>query len=59
MSSGGKRTGSGRKPVANKKIYKTMSISALPEELDIVKKMATDSKKSVSRFILDKILYNS
>ena len=59
MSSGGKRAGSGRKPVENKKIYKTISISGLPEEIDIVKKMATDSQKTVSRFILDKILNNS
>lgn len=56
---GGKRSGSGRKTVANKKVFKTISISAIPEEIDIVKKMATDSNKTVSRFILDKILYNS
>ena len=56
---GEKRAGSGRKPVADKKVFKTISISAIPEEIDIVKKMASDSNKTVSRFILDKILYNS
>lgn len=40
-------------------MFKTISISAIPEEIDIVKKMASDSNKTVSRFILDKILYNS
>ena len=59
MPRGGKREGAGR-PVGTKKgrtvVYKTISISALPEEIAALKEAARKAGKTVSRFVLDAVL---
>ena len=56
MTKGGKREGAGR-PVGTKTgrtvEYKTISISALPEEVEIVKDSAKKAGKTVSRYLID------
>lgn len=37
------------------KIYKSTTISGLPEEIELLKKKAAESNKSVSRFVLDSL----
>lgn len=51
--------GGGRKklPDGQKKIFKTVSISGTPEELDALKQVARNRGKSVSRLILDYFLF--
>ena len=48
---GGKREGSGRKSTGRV----THSISVTPEEWEILKKLATESGKDVSRFIAESL----
>lgn len=56
MPRGGKREGAGR-PVGTVKgrtvEYKTISISALPEEVERIKELAKKSEKTVSRFLVE------
>lgn len=48
--------GGGRKPTGRKVIYKTVSISGLPEEIEAMKKLSAQSGKTFSRFIIESIL---
>lgn len=59
MARGGKRDGAGRKATGSNPKRVSLHLSVQPEQAEQIKKMATDSKKTVSRFILDKILNNS
>lgn len=62
MPRGGKREGAGR-PFGTLKgrtvEYKTISISALPEEVEQIKELAKKSGKSVSRFLIELALSES
>jgi len=55
---GGKREGAGRPKLApsDKKNYKTISICGTENEIMEIRQMAEQEKKTVSRFILDKLL---
>ena len=59
MARGGKREGAGR-PVGTKTgrtvEYKTISISALPEEVKIIKEAAKKAGKTVSRYLIELVL---
>ncbi len=59
MARGGKREGAGR-PVGTKTgrtvEYKTISISALPEEVEIIKEAAKKAGKTVSRYLIELVL---
>lgn len=59
MARGGKRAGAGR-PVGTKTgrtvEYKTISISALPEEVEIIKEAAKKAGKTVSRYLIELVL---
>lgn len=56
MPRGGKREGAGR-PAGTSKgrtvEYKTISISALPEEIEDIKAAAAKAGKTVSRFLVE------
>lgn len=56
MPRGGKREGAGR-PVGTTRghtvEYKTVSISALPQEVERIKELARESGKTVSRYLVD------
>lgn len=56
MPRGGKREGAGR-PAGTSKgrtvEYKTISISALPEEIEDIKAAASKAGKTVSRFLVE------
>lgn len=56
MARGGKRAGAGR-PVGTKTgrnvEYKTISISALPEEVETIKAHAAKAGKTVSRYLVE------
>ncbi len=66
MPRGGYREGGGRPKgspnkgteLGRKTIFKTISISGYPEEIEAVKALAEKSGKSVSRFLLD-LAFNS
>ncbi|MBP5752075.1 MAG: hypothetical protein J6W60_04365 [Treponema sp.] len=62
MARGGKREGAGR-PFGTKTgrnvIYKTISISALPEEVELIKAAATKAGKTVSRYLVELALNKS
>ena len=61
---GGKRPGQGRPKgspnkgteLGRKTIFKSVTISGSPEEVEELKRLATESGKSVSRFIIETIL---
>lgn len=53
---GGARHGAGRKPTGRLKIFKTISISGTPEEIERLKALAETSGKSFSRFVIDTLL---
>lgn len=53
---GGARVGSGRKATGRQTIYKTVSISGTPEEIEQLKKLAEKSGKTFSRFIIESFL---
>ena len=56
MPKGGKREGAGRpKGTAKGRTveYKTISISALPEEVEAIKAAAEKSGKTVSRYLVE------
>lgn len=53
---GGARKGAGRKPTGRLKIFKTISISGTPEEIERLKALAETSGKSFSRFVIDTLL---
>jgi len=59
MARGGKREGAGR-PVGTKTgrtvEYKTISISALPEEVEIIKEAAKKAGKTVSRYLIELVI---
>ena len=56
MARGGKREGAGR-PAGTKTgrtvVYKTISISALPEEIAAIKLAAEKAGKTVSRYLVE------
>jgi len=56
MPRGGKREGAGR-PAGTTKgrtvEYKTISISALPEEIEVIKAAAEKAGKTVSRYLIE------
>ena len=56
---GGKRVGAGR-PVGTTKsvIAKRITITIYPDEEEIIKKLAKESGKSVSRYLIEKALKN-
>lgn len=62
MPRGGKREGAGR-PLGTLKgrtvEYKTISISALPEEIETIKAAAKKVNKTVSRFLVELALDTS
>lgn len=45
-----------RKKESEKTVYKTMSISGTPEEIEQLKKLAQAENKTVSRFVLEAVL---
>ena len=56
MPSGGKRAGAGRPPgtIKGRTVeYKTISISALPEEVEQIKDLAKKAGKTVSRYLVE------
>lgn len=53
---GGARVGSGRKATGRKIIYKTVSISGTPEEIEQLKQIAEKSGKTFSRFIIESFI---
>lgn len=53
---GGFREGSGRKPTGRLKQFANTTISGTPEEIELLKTKAKEAGKSVSRFIIEKIL---
>lgn len=61
MPRGGKREGAGR-PFGTTRgrtvEYKTISISALPEEVERIKELAKESGKTVSRYLVELALKN-
>lgn len=64
MASGGLREGSGRPKGAKNKtpaqgrktLFKNITVSGSPEEIEQLKKLAEASGKSLSRFVLDSLL---
>lgn len=54
---GGARPGNGRKPTGVRRVY--FGISCQPEERDEVMRLARESGKSISRFVLDRIFGES
>lgn len=62
MARGGKREGAGR-PFGTKTgrnvIYKIISISALPEEVEFIKSAAASAGKTVSRYLVELALNKS
>lgn len=54
MPSGGKREGSGRPvlPQEQKKIFKTVSISGTPEQIEKLKELAKARNLTVSKMII-------
>lgn len=46
----------GRKATGRKTIFASVTISGYPEEVEKIKALAKESGKSVSRFIIEKIL---
>lgn len=50
--------GGGRKKLdpADKKVFKTVSISGTPDEIARLKELAAENNKTVSRFILESLL---
>ena len=61
---GGKRAGQGRPKgspnknteLGRKTIFQTVSVSGKPEEIEALKKLAAESGKSLSRFVIEFIL---
>lgn len=55
---GGRPKGSPNKgtELGRKTIFKSVTISGSPEEVDKIKQLAESSGKSISRFIIEKIL---
>lgn len=49
--------GGGRKPTGIKRV--SINISGQPEEIELLKKKASDAGKNVSRFILDMVIQDS
>lgn len=56
MAKGGAREGAGRPATGRLKIFANMTISGTPEEIEEIKRLAKESGKSASRFIIDEIL---
>ena len=50
---GGAREGAGRKPTGRLKMFANTTISGTPEEIAELKRLAKDSGKTVSRFLID------
>ena len=53
---GGFREGSGRKPTGRLKQFANTTISGTPEEIELLKSKAKEAGKTVSRFVIEKIL---
>lgn len=45
-----------KKAESEKTVYKTLSIAGSPEEIEEIKEMAKAENKTISRFIIEKIL---
>lgn len=45
-----------KKAESEKKIYKTISIAGSPAEIEQIRKLAIEENKTISRFIIEKIL---
>lgn len=64
MPRGGYREGGGRPKgspnkgteLGRKTQFKTISVSGYPEEIEAIKKLAQESGKSVSKFVIESIL---
>lgn len=54
---GGRREGAGRKPTGKK--YKIFSVCGTEEEIEEIKMRASQSGKTLSRFVIDAALKNS
>jgi len=46
----------GRKPTGRKKFFKTFSVSCTPEQYEIIKDIAFQKNKTVSRLFVETIL---
>lgn len=56
---GGKRTGAGRPAGTTKDVIaKRITITIYPDEEEIIKKLAKESGKSVSRYLIENALKN-
>lgn len=51
---GGVRSGAGRK--RNGKVYKNITIAGTDKEVSNIKSQAKENKKSISRFIIEKVV---
>ena len=56
MTQGGARTGAGRKAKKPEERRQTLVVSASPDNVMLIKRMARESGKTLSKFILDKVL---
>ena len=54
---GGKREGAGRPFAKERKKFVTISVTGTPGEIQEIRQRVSKSGKSISRYILDKILY--
>lgn len=45
-----------KKAESEKTVYKTLSIAGSPEEIEQIRRLAESENKTVSRFIIEKIL---
>lgn len=52
---GGRREGSGRKK--GDKVYKTVSVAGTEEELLQLKNIAKENNKTLSRYVIDSLVY--
>jgi len=58
---GGKRKGQGRPKgspnkgteLGRKKIYKNITVTVTPEEAELIRRLAAESGKTISRFVVD------
>ena len=56
MTHGGARTGAGRKAKKPEERRQKICLSVSPDKLMLIKQMARESGKTLSKFILDKVL---
>ena len=56
MTQGGARIGAGRKAKKPEERRQTICLSVSPDKVMLIKRMARESGKTLSKFILDKVL---